>query len=139
MKTFTIWGLIARWLLVMFVVFASYNPSGRSYYHWLFGPENTMWALKAAAGTALGAALLMFLVAALRSLGLFGLVLCGAVLSSFLWALGDSGVLAPGDRFVEEMTMLVFIASVLAIGVSWSHVKYRLSGQTDTNDVTNPA
>lgn len=139
MKSFTIWGLLVRWLAAVFLVFATYNPSGRSFFHWVFASDYDLWALKAAAGMALAAGLIVFTIASLRSLGLFGMVLCGAVLSSFLWALHDTGVLTPTDRFAEEMSTLLFIASVLGIGVSWSHVKQRLSGQVDSNDVTNPA
>jgi len=139
MKSITIWGILARWLAAMFLVFATYNPSGRSYYHWVLGADQAPWALQAAVGIALAACLLAFLVASLKALGLFGLVLAGAVLSSTLWTLQDVGVLGEGDRFAEEATLLAFLASLLAIGVCWSHIKLRLSGQIDSNDVTNPA
>jgi hypothetical protein len=33
---------------------------------------------------------------------------------------------------------LVDVANVLAVGLSWSYVRARLSGQSDTNNVTLP-
>ena len=38
---------------------------------------------------------------------------------------------------VVTMALIVF-ASVLGIGVSWSYIRLRLSGQLDTKDVTLP-
>jgi hypothetical protein len=34
--------------------------------------------------------------------------------------------------------VLVNLANLLAVGVSWSYVRARLSGQADTNNVTLP-
>ena len=33
---------------------------------------------------------------------------------------------------------LIVLANVFAIGLSWSYIRARLSGQADTNDVTLP-
>jgi hypothetical protein len=36
-------GIAARLLFCLFIVFATYNPSGRSYWHWLWAGEAGFW------------------------------------------------------------------------------------------------
>lgn len=134
--TFTFWGFVSRWLLAMFIVLATYNPSGYSYFHWIFEGSSEHWLGKILVGFALAIAYATFFLAARRSLGGVGMVMWGALFVGIEWFL---------VRFFEPLTTetvvtmaLIVIASVLGIGVSWSYIRVRLSGQIDTNDVTLP-
>lgn len=47
----------------------------------------------------------------------------------------DYGYLDPRESTIMGWIVLVVIASILAIGLSWSHVRRRVSGQADVDDV----
>ena len=136
LDTFTIWGFINRWLLAMFIVLATYNPSGYSYFHWIFDGSGEHWLGKILVGFGFGIAYATFFLAALRSLGIFGMLVWAALFASIEWFL--IRFFEPlSTQTVVTMALIVF-ASVLGIGVSWSYIRLRLSGQLDTKDVTLP-
>ena len=136
LETFTFWGFVSRWLLAMFIVLVTYNPSGYSYFHWIFEGSGGNWLGKGLVGLALGITYVTFFLAALRSLGIFGMLVWAGLFVAIEWFL---------IQFFQPLTTgtvvtmaLIVLASVLGIGVSWSYIRARLSGQLDTNDVTLP-
>ena len=64
-----------------------------------------------------------------------GLILAFAFFGALLWLVIDAGIV-PTDS-VEAITwiVLVLLALVLAVGISWSHVRRRLTGQYDTDEL----
>ena len=46
-------SFLVRWVLAMFLVFATYNASGYSYYHWVTGAGAENWPLKSFIGVTL--------------------------------------------------------------------------------------
>ena len=135
-ETFTFWGFVSRWLLSMFVVLATYNPSGYSYFHWIFEGAGGQWLGKILVGIGISIAYATFFRAARRSLGIFGMVVWGTLFAAIEWFL--IGFFEPLTTGTVVTMALIVVASVLAIGVSWSYIRSRLSGQLDTNDVTLP-
>lgn len=135
-SSFSFPGLVVRWLAAAFLVFALYNPSGHSYYHWLFDFADTRWSLKALAGLGLIIALLTFAYATLRAIGRSGVLATVIFFTVVIWAMIDNGLLESLGVWGWVTIVLVVVSSILAIGVSWSHLRARLSGQADSNDVT---
>ena len=45
------------------------------------------------------------------------------------------GLLDTEETTVMTYIVLVLIATVMAVGISWSHVRRRVSGQADMDDV----
>jgi hypothetical protein len=134
MNPFTALGLLLRWLAALFGVFATYNPSGYSYYHWLQRtPAPT--ALQVLAGVALLIFYVVYLRATLRSLGPIGISLASALFGAVAWLLAQWRVvdLAAADQW--WVVSLAISASVLGVGMSWSAIRYRISGQYDSEDV----
>jgi len=62
-------------------------------------------------------------------------VLIGALFAAMLWTLVFYGLVSFENRAFLRWGGLVVLATVMAIGLSWSHVRRRLSGQIDTDDV----
>ena len=54
------------------------------------------------------------------------------------WTIIDLGLLRIAGSGTVATIVLVNLANLLAVGVSWSYVRARLSGQADTNNVTLP-
>ena len=75
-----------------------------------------------------------YLRATLRSIGIFGMVLVLAVVGTLLWVLFDQGMINLDNPTVNTWIAIVALSVVLAIGLSWSIVRRKLSGQADIDD-----
>jgi len=135
-ETFTFLRFISRWLVALFLVMATYNLSGYSYFHWLIDTSSGQWLSKILLGLVLGICYATYILATFRSLGIYGILIWAALFICLTWLAVDIG-------FIERLTAgtvatmaLVVLANVLGVGVSWSYIRGRLSGQQDTNDVT---
>ena len=73
-----------------------------------------------------------------RSIGAIGMGLTTALLGAAAWVLVDVGIVDFAKPAVLPSVLLVMLASVISVGLSWSHLRNRLSGQIDSNDITNP-
>ncbi len=131
-RVFSYSSFLVRWLVALFMVLATYNPSGYSYVHWLMEFTAELWPFKALAGLLLIVVYGLFGLATLRALGGAGIGLITLLSAAIIWVLADLKLLTAFD---PAMITLLAIANVLAIGVSWSHIRTRLSGQVDSNDV----
>ena len=128
-----------RLLFALILVYASYNPSGYSFYHWAkeaFAAET----LAITPPLAMSAVVLLigwtiYLRATFRSLGLFGLALAFAFFGIIIWWLIDIGWLGLENVSVFSYIALFILGAVLATGMSWSHIRRRISGQADMDDV----
>ncbi|GEO38304.1 O-antigen ligase [Skermanella aerolata] len=129
-------GIIVRWLIAMFIVFATFNPSGYSYVHWVLSDNKEPWSLKILTGIVLGSIVATFFLATRRSLGVRGMIATAGLLAAATWTLIDLGLLRDLSNGAYVTIVLVAVASVLALGVSWSSLTLRMSGQVDSNDVT---
>lgn len=128
--------LLQRWLMALLIVFATYNPSGYSYAHWVIDFDDSRWSLKALVGTGLIILHLTFVFATIRALRRTGLLVAMAFFLALIWTIIDNGYLTSlGVRSWITIILGIF-ATILAVGVSWSYIRGRLSGQTDSNDIT---
>jgi hypothetical protein len=134
MTHFNAISLLLRWLVALFGVFATYNPSGYSYYHWL-QHDGGYVSLRVLGGVALAIFYVVYLRATLRSLGPIGIGLVFALFGSIAWLLTQWHVVDLARSDDESVVSLAIAASVLGIGMSWSAIRYRISGQYDSEDV----
>ena len=132
----TLNGFLARFFFALALVFATYNPSGYSYAHWakevLSGSITPYIAL---AGIALIIGWVIFIRATIFSLGVIGITLFALLFGCIVWLFIDIGWFKWTDVSVMTWVLLVLIALLLTMGMSWSHIRKRLTGQIDTNDV----
>ena len=117
------------------LVAATYNPSGYSFYHWAiqnlsaFGPE------QAVAGIVLLIGWIIYLRATMRSLGVLGVTLSLGLFAAVIWLLVSWNWISPNNPATIEYVILIAFALVLGLGMSWSYIRRRLSGQLDVDDV----
>jgi len=137
-ESFGIQRFVARWLAALFLVLATYNPSGYSYYHWISELEVGNWILKLLVGVVLVILYATFGLATQRSLGRLGIAAWLLFFAVVTWTMIDLGLLRIAGSGTVATIVLVNLANLLAVGVSWSYVRARLSGQADTNNVTLP-
>ncbi len=134
------WGsIIGRLVAALVLVFATYNAEGTSYYHWALEPliegAGGFSAVKFLAGIVLVVAWVIFLQAARRSLGVAGALLVGAICGGIIWFLIDSNLMSASSSRGITRLVLVGVAIILAVGMSWSHLSRRISGQGDVDIV----
>lgn len=135
MATLTWRGFFVRLGLAVVVVFATYNPEGYSYFHWVKRSLPQFNALLAVAGVALIIGWAIFIRATFRSLGPIGVSLAVAFFGSLTWLLVERDLISPDNLRVFAYIVLSMIAMVLGVGISWSFVRRRLTGQLDVDDV----
>lgn len=128
-------GFLLRFLAGLVLVLASYNPDGYSYFHWIKDDFPSIGAAQAFVGVALVVGWAVYVRAALRSLGAIGLLLATALFGTLIWLIVDLGLIPVHSLKAVVYLVLVLLALVLSTGLSWSHVRRRLSGQMDTDDV----
>ena len=131
-------GFIVRMLLTLLTVFGTYNPSGYSYWHWIGMEDAGHWTLKLFVGTILALLIHMHIQATHRSMKLVGATLVGLIHATAVWALWDHGLLDLGDPTTITLTLMSGVAAILGTGFCWSLVRYRLSGQVDSQNVIPP-
>ncbi len=126
---------LLRWLTSMMLVLGTYNPYAMSYYHWLHEYPGQI-PLKITIGVVLLILHVVAILSSVRSLGLIGIGLLTALFASAAWILIDNHLLNVEDPRVFTLTLLVILATLYGVGLSWSHLRNRLSGQVDSTDVT---
>ena len=122
-------------MVAILVVFITYNPDGVSFYHWLNNSLPNVEPLLMFIGVAILIGWTILLRATLRSLGAFGLMLAIGFFGTLLWVLVDFDVIPANSERSVTYIALIMLASVLATGVSWSHVRRSISGQGDVDEV----
>lgn len=125
-------GVLLRLVLAIALVLATYNPTGFSFYHWITAPPTGITALKAFAAVLLAIGWIGCVRTAYVALGILGVILVVALLAAFVWLLVDMQVLqATGTTALTWIGLLIF-GFVLGIGLSWSLIRARATGQIET-------
>jgi hypothetical protein len=128
-------SLLVRWLLIMGVITALYNPSGRSFLHWAVDTAAPL-SLRLAVGSLLLAALAYFFRLSFRALGPVGVLMLTALLAVLAAAAVNVGLVRLEGRAATVAFLQVLLASGLTVGVSWSALRTRISGQVDSDDIS---
>lgn len=134
MEKFTFTGFLLRWLFALALVFFTFNPSGYSYVHWTFDTLPAVTPQIVIAGLVLLAGWMVFIGATMRSIGSVGVLLAAALFAALVWFLVAQGWLALDNTRAILWIALLMLSAILAIGMSWSHVNRRLSGQADVDE-----
>ncbi len=134
-NNFNFGSFFVRLIFSLILVFTSYNPGGYSFYHWVLKSLETGFEpLMVFSGVVLLIGWIVYLNATIASLGLVGLILAFAFFASLLWMVIDWGFIPVDSVQIITYIVLSLLSLVLAIGMSWSHIRRRLSGQVDVND-----
>jgi Family of unknown function (DUF6524) len=126
-------GVLVRLIGAVGVVLLTYNPTGHSFYHWALAEPGNITAIKTFAGVLLLVGWVICLRTAFVSLGLLGLVLSALVLGTLAWVLADYGILNPDDPSLVSWLTLIALGIILGIGLSWSLLRARATGQVEVD------
>jgi hypothetical protein len=124
-------------MFAMSIVFATYNATGYSYYHWITNGSNSNNALKLFCGVSLVTIYCVFGTALWRSVGPVGMACAMAAFLALVSSLTNYGLLDLHNTNAVPTVFNILLATVLSVGVSWSHVRTRLTGHVDAKDVAS--
>lgn len=121
------------------VVLLTFNPSGFSYFHWARDAflGSSLGPLHALAGIALLIGRVLFVQATRQSLGLLGVVLVAGLFGVLVWMLFFYDVVKSGSVATLTWIVLVGVAVILTVGMSWGHLRRRMSRQATVDEVDN--
>ena len=129
-------GILLRFLAALALVLCTYNPTEFSYFDWVQSAlvNSTLGAMHFFVGVLLIIGWAIFLHATYESLGRLGIILALAFFGTLVWLLIDLGLLAAGSVSAVTWIVLVCLAALLTIGLSWSALWRRMTGQVDVVD-----
>jgi hypothetical protein len=127
-------GALVRIGAAIVLVLATFNPSPWSFLRWAFAGIEQFTPVKAIVGLLLLTAWVVYVRAALQSLGMVGVGLLSALIAACVWLAADQGWLEFGNTSALHWIGLVGVGLILGVGLSWSHFRRRLTGQVDVDD-----
>lgn len=133
---FTWTNYLIRLATALVLVFATYNPTGYSYFHWindLLADPGAADPLMALGGIVLIIGWAIFIRATTRSLGIIGTGLAALFFAILIWVLVNWFPILTGSKALIYL-LLIGVAFVLSIGISWSHIRRRMTGQFDVDE-----
>jgi hypothetical protein len=128
-------GFFIRWIFAFVLLAATYNPTQWNYVRWSMENADSNLSVAVLLGLILFVGYIVYLRATLRSIGVFGMILILAVVGTLLWVLFDFGIISLANPSANTWIGIVALSVVLAVGLSWSIVRRKLSGQADVDDI----
>ena len=128
-------GFFVRWVAAFAMLALTFNPTEWNYVAWARGSFDAQMPLVLLLGLLLMVGYIVYLRATLRSIGGIGMGLVLAITGTLVWVLHDYGIVSFDNPTLNIWLALAALSLVLGIGLSWSHVRRRLSGQADMDDV----
>jgi len=128
-------GIFLRWLGAFVLLAVTFNPTPWNYVKWVAANWAAQTPLALFLGLLLGIGFMIYAVATLRSIGPFGVLLIAAVFGTGLWVLIDWGVLALDNSSLNTWLGLFGLSVILGVGLSWSILRQRLSGQASVDEL----
>lgn len=128
-------GVALRFLFALLLVLLSYNPSGYSYFHWVYNSINHITPYVVIAGIILIIGWGIYLNATLNSLGMIGIIALAALFACLVWLFIYWGFLSVTNISAMAWVIEILLAALLAVGMCWSHFTRRMSGQVDVDEI----
>jgi len=77
----------------------------------------------------------VYIKATLNSLGFIGIVILAALFASLIWLFVYWGWLSVNNISALAWIIEILLSALLCVGMCWSHLNRRLSGQVDVDEI----
>ena len=131
---FSFVNFLIRFVMALVLVFGTYNPSGYSWYHWFIRAADRFDPVLTFAAVVLLIGWVVYVRSTLRSLGEIGTILAVAFFAALTWVMIGYGWLSLDNPTIFTWVVLTMLAAIMATGMSWSHIRRRMSGQLDVDE-----
>jgi hypothetical protein len=128
-------GVALRFLFALLLVLLSYNPSGYSYFHWVYKTIDHITPYLVIARLLLAIGWGIYIKATLNSLGLIGVLILSALFACLIWLFIYWGWMSVTNVSALAWVIEILLAALLTIGMCWSHFTRRMSGQVDVDEI----
>ncbi|HMS93932.1 MAG TPA: DUF6524 family protein [Tabrizicola sp.] len=128
-------GILLRWLGAFLLLSAIYNPSRWNFVAWARAAWGEQTPLIVFTGLVLAVIAMVYLVSTMRSIGILGAIVIAAIFAAGLWVLTDWGLLGLSNSALNTWLGILALSLILGVGMSWSILRQRLSGQQTTDEV----
>ena len=128
-------GVVLRFLFALLLVLLSYNPSGYSFFHWVYNNLSHITPYIVIAGLILVIGWGIYIKATLNSLGILGVIMLAALFASLVWLFIYWGFLSVSNISAMAWVIEILLAALLAVGMCSSHFTRRMSGQLDVDEI----
>ena len=126
-------AFIRRFLAAFAFVALTWNPTRFCYFDWAFYSSTGTLQMKAFIGAVLVAIFAIYYQATKHSLGTPGVGIILILFGTAIWQFVDWNWLDPMGSVVMPWILLIILAAIMALGLSWSHIHRVLSGQIDVD------
>ena len=126
---------LIRWGVALVLVLITYNPTSLNYVRWAANNSDTQLPLVILFGLVLAIGYIIFFRATFRSIGVVGIAIVAALVGAILWVLWSWGWISLDNPGALTWIGLIALSLVMGVGLSWSIIRRRLSGQLDVDDV----
>lgn len=132
---FTAGSFIGRWIFALVLVLGTYNPTEYSYVSWLFAKGTAFGPVVALVGIVLLIGWIIYLRATFQSMGWLGISLGAALFGCLVWFMVDQDWLSLDSPKAITWIVMAILSLILAMGMSWSHIRRRMTGQVDVDHI----
>lgn len=128
-------SFLLRWLIAFVLLAATWNPTQWNFVRWVMNNGTQNLPVTVLVGLVLLVGYIIYLRATFRSIGPLGVGLVIALCAAVIWVLIYYGVLGTQNAALNQWLAVLIGSLVLGIGMSWSIIRRRISGQADVDDV----
>lgn len=128
-------GFLLRWLGAFLLLAAIFNPTRWNYITWASAAWTDQMPMVVFLGLILAVIAMVYLVSTMRSIGILGALVIAAIFAAGLWVLTDWGLLGLSNAALNVWLTILVLSLILGVGMSWSILRQRLSGQQTTDEV----
>ena len=132
---FSIAGFAWRVAFALVMVFATFNPAGHSYFHWVRGNFPSFTPAQAVLGIVLLILWIFLWRSMMQAIGMLGLMLMAAFTAALVWLFVSWGWLDVTNATTMTWVVQVALGLILGVGMSWAIVRQRLTGQASVDDI----
>ncbi|MEM8950313.1 MAG: DUF6524 family protein [Pseudomonadota bacterium] len=126
-------GFLLRWMGALVLVLGTYNPTPYNFLAWVTddATRGEQLPLKLLIAAVIIIGYVIYFRATFESIGFIGIGLALLFFAGIIWLLLDYGILNLQEYGTVAWIGLFVLATIMAIGISWSFIRRKLSGQVD--------
>jgi len=132
-STLTASGFLFRWMAALVLVLGTYNPTPYNFVVWVAdeASRGEQLPLKLLIAAVMIIGYVIYFRATFQSIGFIGIGLALLFFGGMIWLLLDYGILNVEESGTMAWVVLFIVATIMAVGLSWSFIRRMLSGQID--------
>ena len=127
-------ALLIRIALSAAVVFATYNPSGVSIFHWIVNHPNPTDAWVVLTGIVTALIVLSMLIASWKTFGMLGSVIAVILFAAVFYLFIQEGWVIAGQNYSIQWLSLAMLSVFFGFGLAGAIIWRRITGQVVTDE-----